>query len=586
MEARSLSPLLVGILSLSGLLSLSSCKEGTADLSSPTAVRVSATDLSKLPLATNMLRGGDPLPEPAPVGVPGAGGAITPSVKEGVKGVIISRSTMYSAGMVYNEYLLFNPMSSLIYPGNVLVGNSISNGRYLPVMGQKIGAVTWSTPDLVPDGLQGKKFVATIEEPRFSDYSSTIQEWRSLPQRTGSAITTLEWTEVKDFREFSAKLGLGVDVEKVKLGLDFDSKRGHMKTHVLIKFVQKLFSVSMDTPGRPHLLEAAPGALGGVMPVYISDVFYGRMAYALISSDHDCLELMAALRIMSPGGTASLELSSKYKQTLDESFSQYILVGGQADKHGLAVRDGWEGFKEAISSAPSSADAVPVAITLRYADDNSVARVVQTGQYPVTESYFVREGEEMIFTLRPVQIKASAGRKSDIQVYGSATVTVPADLTPEGKGSVEYSLISIDKGQYLKMDEQKQADLPNGESTTITLHRPKGMSMSDFLNQRLYFGATLHNTNPAGKITGDNLGQTKFSIRIQDLLFHAIHNSFTISTRGNYRNDYSATISFDLFHDAKEIDEIPTSLRTVTGADGLSSETRCFGSQPLSTYIL
>ena len=580
MEARSTTHILSGLLALLGLLSLSSCEDEVSRSPSTPSVRYADVDLRDLPLAEGMLRGNEPLPEPEPIGEPGEGGEVKPTVKDGLKGVIISRSTMYRAGTVYNEYLLFNPMSNLIYPGNVLVGNSISSGRYLPVKGQKVGSVTWSSPDLVPANPQEDHFVATVSEPKFSDYAGTMQRWRGAPQLPTSAITTFEMTEVKDLKEFSAKLGLGFETENVKAGLTFESRNGRLKTHMLVKFVQKLYSVSMDLPSRPHLLSAAPDAMGGVMPVYISDVFYGRMAYALISTDHDYLELMAALEIMAP--SFNFELSSKYKEVLDESFTQYVLIGGQSGDHGLSVKKGWDGFKEAISTQLNASDAVPVAITLRYADDNSVARVVQTGQYPVTESYFVRESDEMSFSFRPVQISANAGNKDDLQVWGHTVLTVPAEITPGGTAQEDYRLVWIGMSNYVKLDKQKQAGMPNAESITVKLRRPKGMSMTDFLNQRVYIDTHFHNTNAAGTISGDDLGESKYSIRVQDLLFCAIHNSLTVSTRRHTRNDYSAEVLFDLFHDAKEIEEIPTALRSITTEDGTVSSTRSFGSRPFS----
>ena len=78
----------------------------------PEEPEISPTDLSQLSLAPGMLRGGDAIAPPEPIGEPGEGGEIVPTVRDGLKGVIISRSSMYSAGVVYNEYLLFNPMSN------------------------------------------------------------------------------------------------------------------------------------------------------------------------------------------------------------------------------------------------------------------------------------------------------------------------------------------------------------------------------------------------------------------------------------------------------------------------------------------
>lgn len=534
------------------------------------------TDLTQLPLAPGMLRGNEPIAPPAPIGEPGEGGEVVTWDRNGLNGVIISRSSMYSGGMVYNEYLLFNPMSNLIYPGNVLVGNSITNGRYLPVRGQKVGKVTWSTADLTPENPESFRFVYSVSEPRFSDYSSTIQSWRGTPQLPSSSITTYEVTEVKDMREFGLKIGLGFNFEEVKAGISFEGKRGTFKTHILVKFTQKLFSVSMDLPNRQHLLSADEGSLDGVMPVYISDVFYGRMGYALISSNQETRELLAALNIMLP--SVNFEISSTHKKILEESFTQYVFVGGRSADQGLSVKEGWSGFKQAIGAELHAYDALPIALTLRYADDNSVARVVQTSQFPVTESYFVKECDEMSFSFRPVQVKANAATKPDLQVWGHTVLSVPAEIS-KGGSQEDYRLLWVPMSKYIKLDKEKQASLPSAETVTVTLRRPNGMSMKDFLNQRVYIDTHFYNTIPAGTVKGDDLGENKYSIRIQDLLFNAIHNSLTVTTHRNSSRDYSATVIFDLFHDAKEIEEIGNGLRMVIDERGINT-TRSLGSEP------
>lgn len=223
-------------------------------------------------------------------------------------------------------------------------------------------------------------------------------------------------------------------------------------------------------------------------------------------------------------------------------------------------------------------DALPIAITLRYADDNSVARVVQTSQFPVTESYFVKECDEMSFSFRPVQVKANAATKPDLQVWGHTALSVPAEIS-KGGSQEDYRLLWVPMSKYIKLDKEKQSSLPSAETVTVTLKRPNGMSMKDFLNQRVYIDTHFYNTIPAGTVTGDDLGENKYSIRIQDLLFNAIHNSITVTTHRNSSRDYSAMVIFDLFHDAKEIEEIGNGLRMVIDERGINT-TRSLGSEP------
>lgn len=559
-----------------GLTMLGSCDSENIKPTEDLSQKVS---LDGLPLGTRMLPSGESIPPPEPIGEPSPGGEVVPSLLKDLQGVIISRSTMYRAGQTFNEYLLFNPMSNLIYPGNVLVGNSIANGRYVPVMKQKVGEITWSSVDLIPiDPYQ--HFVETVLNPSFSDYNSTLASWRSSPQLPSGAITTYEITEVNSLKEFSAKLGLGFESENIKAGITFEGKKGDLKTHILVKYVQKLFSVSMDIPRRQILLDADVNSLDGVLPVYISDIFYGRMGYAMISTDHDYFELLAALQIMVP--SFKFELESKYKEILDKSITQYVIIGGKSNDHGLFVSEGWEGFKKALAAPLISADAVPIAITLRYANDNSVARVMTSGEYPVTESYFVKDCDELSLSFRPVELTGNAGSKKNLFIWGKTKLNIPAEISETGK-EYEYSLVSIPMNQYIRLDENKYGTFDNSSDIMVTLKRPTGMTMAEFLKTKVSFDSQYYNTNSAGTITGDDLGHRVVEVSIQDLLFNAIHGKYEISTRRNTYRAYSANVSFELFHDLGNIQEIPNTVGSVIDSKG-AAHPYTVGSNPKEVF--
>ncbi len=550
--------LVVNLLLIAGL-GLGGCSKKSSDTGSPGdpygEAEKTAVDLSGLNPGKGMLRADADVPPPEPVDEPKPGDPVTPAVFDNMKGVIISRSTVFHAGITYNEYLLFNPMSNLIYPGNVLVGNSISNGRYLPVGAQKVGEITWSTPDFAP-AEPGYTFVKKTVDPNFSDYAATMQAWNSIPKQPTATTSTFEVTEVNSVNEFSAKFGIGFEVDAIKAGISLSGKVGELKTHILVKFIQKAYSVSMDIPRRPLLLSADVPSMDGVLPVYISDIFYGRIAYALISTNHDYWEILAALQLGVPG--FSLEISSGYKDILDTSLSRYVVIGGTSGDHGHFVSEGWEGFKKAIAAPLHSYDAVPVAMTLRYADDNSVARVLFSGEYPVTESYFVKDCDEITFTFRPATVQAKAANREDLYLWGHTVVRVPAELSGTGEMK-EYRPVWLPMSKYMKLKKETAEPYYNPEDAQVKVVRPKGMSMKDFLESRIEIDAQFHNTNSAGTITGDDLGSRTISVKLQDLLFNAIHGAYSVSTRRNAYRDYSATVNFELLHDVKVLEEMPRS---------------------------
>ncbi len=567
----SLSHLVVNLLLIAGL-GLGGCSKKSSDAGTPDdsggsgGAALTTVDLSGLNPGKGMIRADEEVSPPERIEEPKPGDPVTPVVFNNMNGVLISRSSMYRAGVTYNEYLLFNPMSNLIYPGNVLVGSSIYSGRYLPVGGQQVGDVTWSTPDFTPQ-VPGFKFVKTVTNPKFSDFTGTMQEWNSIDKKPTAVTSTFEVSEVNSLKEFSTKFGIGMEAEAIKAGLTIEGKVGDLKTHILVKFIQKAYSVSMDLPtDRPLLLAADVSTMDKVLPVYISDIFYGRIAYALISTDHDYWEIMAALQLVVPG--FSFEISSKYKEILDTSLTRYVVIGGASEDHGHFVSEGWDGFKKAVSAPLHSYDAVPVAMTLRYADDNSVARVLFSGEYPVTESYFVKDCDEITFTFHPSTVTAKAARKSDIYLWGHTVIRVPGNLSGTGE-TVEYRPVWIPMSKYMKLKAETQEPFYNAEDVTVKVVRPAGMSMSEFLESRVEIEARFHNTNSAGTITGDDLGSRTVSVKIQDLLFSAIHGSYEISTRRNSRLDYDVTVGFELMHDVNVLQEMPGDIRGERSNAGL-----------------
>lgn len=85
---------------------------------------------SNLTLGSGMTRAGENAPDLPDV--PG-GESTYYDFQNGVPGVKISRTTYHQSGTAYNEFMIFNPASTSIYPGHVFVGGSVTSGEYKPV---------------------------------------------------------------------------------------------------------------------------------------------------------------------------------------------------------------------------------------------------------------------------------------------------------------------------------------------------------------------------------------------------------------------------------------------------------------------
>ncbi|MCI6278947.1 MAG: thiol-activated cytolysin family protein [Porphyromonas sp.] len=548
-DSRSIiSTALAGML-LSGMI-FSSCSKSVDDPVSPdsnTKNGTTSVDFSKLnlPYADGMTRaepGTQPpvIPPLSPLDPPVDGEAVIEAIYNNIHGIIINQKKVYNAGFAFDEMSIFNPSSNQVYPGSVFVGSSITNGKFLNLK-STIGNVRWSANGLVPENAKDN-YSQSVLDPKASDYNSTIQGWLSTPAMPLSATTTFEVNEVSNSKELGVQIGIGYDSDDLKAKLDLSVKEEKMKTHVLVKAVQKAFSVALDVPdAKTSILKTADVAdMDGVMPVYVSEVFYGRLAYAVISSNHEYHEVVAALNLNLPTETEKIDinLSSKYKEILDSSVSKTYIIGGSSQEHGYGLSNGWEGFKKAIGAPLVPYSAKPVAYTLRYVNDNSVARVVLMSDYVLNESYFIPDVTELKVRFRPSTARAKAGTFSPVFLYGSVKMK-------PSNSNAWVTLFDRPMSKYVKLENgETDADISTDDEVELVIRRPSGMSMTDFLAMKLDVYAEFGHTQAAGTVKVKDLGKKEAQITVKDLIFSGLKGLFNVYTTANLPGEYEANIVF------------------------------------------
>lgn len=533
-----------------------------SDNSSVTESDNEITDFSKLslPLADGMTRAnGDEdgviIPPLSPIEPPVDGTAVIDAIYDNIHGVIINQKKVYNAGFAFDQMSIFNPSSNQIYPGSVFVGSSITNGKFMNLK-STIGMITWSANGLYPQN-PGDSYVRNVVDPKSSDYNGTMQGWGSIPALPLAATTTFEVNEVSNSQEIGIQIGIGYDSDDLKAKLNLTGKHEKMKTHVLVKAVQKAYSVALDVPNSKNsiLKTADVEDMDGVMPVYVSEVFYGRLGYAVISSNHEYHEVVAALNLNFPNGEEKIDidLSTKYKEILDASVSKSYLIGGTSQEHGQGLSNGWEGFKKALAAPLSPFSAKPIAYTLRYANDNSVARVVLTSDYVLNESYFIPDMDEIKISLQPESARAKSGPRKPICLYGE--VNMKADLP----GAKWQTMFSKSMSDYIRIEDGETiASLANEPVTELVIKRPSGMTMKEFLAIKVTVDAAFYNSDINGRVKLDDLGNTSLDLTIRDLIFGSLKGSMNVYTkRKTYNNlEYEANIIFQPTLESKGVKKV------------------------------
>lgn len=487
-------------------------------------------------LGVGMARSGAPTPNVPPAPTPGNETSSYDFVN-GVPGVKITRTTYHQSGTAYNEFMIFNPAQTSIYPGHVFVGGSVTSGEYKPVKGQKLNPIVISNT-LVPRD-PGSLSSRPLNDPTWSSYQDVLKDWLSFGAQDAGAMTEYEYHQVTLDRSGSVHLSGSIGTS-AKLTWDLSNSWQRNKTHVLLKFIQKVYSVSMDTPTGCILANAPEVAknFDGTIPVYVSDVYYGRIAYMLVSSNYTYDEVTAAIGLLLPNwGNLSLNLQTQYKKVLDESALHLLCIGGKAEQHGRLADGGWEGFRKSLAEPMPISTAEPISYTLRYVDDNSVAQVLTTDRFPIISSVFVPECNRISFKLTPSALEAAAASKPDLYVWGNATIKLPNGQTT--------SLFNAPYSDAYKMNGPNIYTQIDAPTATITLNR-NGMDMEAFLNQKVEITVTLGNTVAAGTTKGDDLGTVTITKTLKDLIFDAKDYQFGMQTRRKIAVDFHGSIVFDV----------------------------------------
>ncbi len=178
--------------------------------------------------------------------------------------------------------------------------------------------------------------------------------------------------------------------------LQFDET---LETHTIMAyFSQRMFTASMvlpQTPGAIFSDEFTPGMLdeqidlGRIgpsnLPVYVSNIVYGRIMIMTMTSTYSSSEMHAALEASYNQGLGGGTIDGGYQAILQSENTSFniVAVGGEAQHAMDAITTG--NLHDYFDSDAALTTAVPLSYTLRNLGDNSIAMVSNTSTYNITE---------------------------------------------------------------------------------------------------------------------------------------------------------------------------------------------------------
>ncbi len=304
--------------------------------------------------------------------------------------------TEYEATAGYNELFLLNPTSSVIYPGAILDGTSIQDGRYVLLSGGirrpidiSVSILGTSSGDVTSTKVSGTvsnpDSLAKVREALNGILTKSENDGLSPPQ-----VSQLTTQIVSSESSFGLSFGVNISGSlnpslNFAFGSDFSLNASDRRETYMTRYAHRYYTVDVDAPIRPgNFYERFPALTSSITPVYVASVTYGRMVFIEMNSTRSSQEIRAALSasVEAFRVTTESELATQHRNVFLDSETKVTVLGGASS---VGLTDASQ-LGEYINNAGSSyLDGIPIAYTLRFLSDGSIARTTLSSRYNVRQ---------------------------------------------------------------------------------------------------------------------------------------------------------------------------------------------------------
>lgn len=448
--------------------------------------------LQNLKIGSGLLKGSAPsdIGEPIPTTEPEDVQQGEKDNVNGIPGYWVSKTKKYTISQAFDETILLDPTTDIIYPGCALKGNSIGDGTYAAISDCQLGDITFSI-NLSPENPAEKsKTKYTVKNIRKSDYQDALNEWANMQFKEGAQTTIQSVEKITNNTELVVKLGAAVKSSIADVSTSFGFNFNKKKNHILAKVIQKVFSVSTDFPrNTPTIFNKVDKTyFENYQPVYVSNINYGRILYLCIDTDESEKDVQAALdfaikKIKNTDVTIDANAETKYKNILSKSDIHITMLGGGATLQREVTNANLEAVKRFLDQHVPINQLQPISFSLRFAVDNSQARVLTSNVYTITQKDFVQDFKRIRLSFRVVGAKATKddGRLPNM----NWKAVLNGSLGMQANGEEETTLWTINNLDvpYRTLRENKTVAI-NGDDAYLEITRKKDETVQDMTETR------------------------------------------------------------------------------------------------------
>ncbi|MFD2563114.1 thiol-activated cytolysin family protein [Aquimarina rubra] len=305
----------------------------------------------------------------------------------------------YNLKANFEDVAILRPTNGIVWPGALVIGNQTMRDG-LPeafTLGRAPMTIRLDLPGI------GEAGNIRIEDPRNSNVQAKIDEaleyWNANAYQEGyvnASNSSYAASTSYSSKQMSLEVGMNTEWATGDVSAQFNYETTSTRRVAIMVFKQVFYTITMDTPDNPADVFRADVSLTQIEnafnsttpPAYVHSVNYGRIIMFRMETTAEATEaeLTGAFNYASGLNSASGTVEAKYKEILNESNITTVTIGGNAAVASEAVSAQNFGDLQSIikgENAVYSRDnpGVPIAYTIRFLKDNSLAKMGYTTDY-------------------------------------------------------------------------------------------------------------------------------------------------------------------------------------------------------------
>lgn len=291
------------------------------------------------------------------------------------------------------DFPLYDPNVSVVYPGSLLQGASLSNATPDVIAVKRDGGTV--SIDIINGS--GSVYV-TVPEVKKSLITQALNDIIDDNNQIMPARFTFQHEVVKTKEELALSLGLNVEIVPVTVAANLSFTNESSANHYLVVLKQSFYTMSYDIPpsyGDFFDASVTPMDLAkyvgpGNPACYVSDVTYGRVFYLLIESTSSLMKIEAAINLSFSNAPVSGEIEANYLSSLDNLSVKVVALGGSTSSTFSAISASQLSTLTSQLSNGADLDAgVPLSYVVRTVYNNKLVKNKLDLEYTINDCALV-----------------------------------------------------------------------------------------------------------------------------------------------------------------------------------------------------